>query len=123
MSYVIRQGRRIEVVTPDTGYVVKPKRVVERYAQITETGARGFEALGCSRALVWFEILYLVWKKRATTIELPNQKLTAAGVSRWAKYRAIRRLEQAGWISVSRPSRKTLQITLLKPECVRFNHK
>ena len=94
------------------------RRSTERYVQITETGAKGFEMLGCPAALVWFEILYRVWRTGKTTIDLPNKMLAEMGVSRWVKYRAIDRLEQAGWIQVSRPIRKTMQITLLRPGCV-----
>jgi hypothetical protein len=99
------------------------RQPTERYVQITETGARGFEALGCPMALVWFEILYRVWKTKQTTIELPNKRLAEMGVSRWAKYRAVDRLERAGWIRVSRPIRKTPQVTVLKPGCVVFRGK
>jgi hypothetical protein len=97
----------------------------ERYVQITETGAKGFEALGCSAAaaLVWFEILYWVWEKGESTIALPNKRLAEVGVTRWAKYRAVNRLEQAGWIAVCRPRRKSMQISLLKPNCVIFKSK
>jgi hypothetical protein len=106
---------------------VKPKRVArqptERYVQMTRAGAKGFEVLGCPMALVWFEILYLVWKDGKTTIVLPNKKLAAMGASKWAKYRTIDRLEKAGWISVTRSSRKSVRVTLLKPECVRFRPK
>ena len=97
----------------------------ERYVQITETGAKGFEALGCSAAaaLVWFEILYRVWEAGKTTISLPNKRLTEMGVSRWAKYRAVNRLEQAAWIAICRPPRKSMQITLRQSNCVIFKSK
>ena len=55
----------------------------ERYVQITETGAKGFEALGCSAAaaLVWFEILTGLPGSGKTTISLPNKRLTEMGMS------------------------------------------
>jgi hypothetical protein len=92
----------------------------ERFVLLTETGAKGFEALGCSAGLVWFEILYRVWKAKKTTIELPNKTLAEMGVSRWAKSRAVGHLERAGWLKVRRIPRKTIQVTLLKPGCVIF---
>ena len=95
----------------------------ERYVQITETGAKGFEALGSSMALVWFEILYRVWKDKKVTIVLPNGSLAAMGVSRWVKARAVARLERAGWIQVKRTPRKSTQVTLLKSGCVIFQGK
>ena len=99
----------------------KPRRPrqTERYVQITETGAKGFEVLGGSAALVWFEILYRVWKAKKTTIDLPNGILTEMGVSRWVKYKAIDRLEQAGWIQIERQNGKTARVTLLNPGCLR----
>ena len=101
------------------------RQSTERYVQITETGAKGFEALGCSAAaaLVWFEILYRVWETGKTTIALPNKRLVEMGVTKWAKYRAVNRLEQTGWIAACRPHRKSMQITLLKPTCVIFKSK
>jgi hypothetical protein len=101
------------------------RQPTERYVQITETGAKGFEALGCSAAaaLVWFEILYRVWQEGTTTIALPNKRLVEMGVTKWAKYRAVNRLEQTGWIAACRPHRKSMQITLLKPTCVIFKSK
>jgi len=98
-------------------------RQTKRYVQITEKGTRGFEVLGSSAAPVWFEILYRVWRTGRTTIDLPNQTLAKMGMSRFAKYRAVRRLEQAGLIEVERAPRKTLRITLLSPECVVFRRK
>jgi hypothetical protein len=101
----------------------KPRRVLRqlgvRYIQVTETGARGFAALGGSMALVWFEILYRVWKARKPTVSLPNGRLAEMGVSRVAKYRALHRLEQAGWIQVERPRHKSPQVTLLVPGCLK----
>jgi hypothetical protein len=95
-----------------------PRQQAERFIQLTETGAKGFGGLGRSMGLVWFEILYRVWKTKNTTIGLPNQTLAEVGVSRWVKARAVARLERAGWIQVKRIPRKSTQVTLLKPECV-----
>jgi hypothetical protein len=92
----------------------------ERFVLITETAISGFVALGCPAAVVWAEILFRAWKDKTTTIKLPNQALADMGVSRWAKYRALNRLARAGWIQVERTPRKSVQVTLLKPGCVRF---
>lgn len=97
----------------------RPRQPAERYVQITETGAEGFAVLEGRMALVWFEILYRVWNNRSMTIKLPNGTLAEMGVSRWVKYRALRRLELAGWIGVERPNRKTVKVTLLNPGCVK----
>ena len=69
--------------------------------------------------LVWFEILYRVWKDKKATIELPNGSLAGMGVSRWVKGRAVARLERAGSIQVKRIPRKSTQVTLLKRGCLK----
>jgi hypothetical protein len=96
----------------------RPRQQAERYIQLTAVGARGFVIAGAPAALVWFEILYRVWKTKKMTVGLPNGTLTEMGVPRWAKYRALRRLEQAGWIKVERRDRKTIRVTLLTAGCL-----
>ena len=81
------------------------KSKVNRSAQPTKNGpyvqidknqaAIGFKALRCPAAMVWLEIIYLVWKTKSTTVVLPNKKLETLGVSRWIKRRALSRLESA----------------------------
>jgi hypothetical protein len=100
-----------------------PGQKSERFVLLTAAGTKGFEALGCSAGLVWFEILYRVWKTKETTIGLPNTSLAEMGVSRFAKYRAVSRLERAGLIDVERVPRKTMRVTLLNPEFVAFRGK
>ena len=77
-------------------HLKKEGRRRNRYVQITETGAKALDqAVGCSAILVWFEILYRVWKTGKMTVELGNKTLGGMGVSKWAKYRALNRLEKA----------------------------
>ena len=90
-----------------------------RYVQITETGVKALDqAVGCSAILVWFEILYRVWKTGKMTVELGNKTLGGMGVSRWAKYRALTSLEKAGLIRVERHLRQSSKVTLLKRGCI-----
>jgi uncharacterized membrane protein len=47
------------------------------------------------------------------TFKLPNGRLSARGVSRQAKYRALARLEAAGLIKVARAHGKTPVVTII----------
>jgi hypothetical protein len=85
------------------------------YVQITkDEAAAGFQALGCSAAMVWLEIIYLAWKTKSTTVVLPNKELEALGVSRWAKVRALSRLVDAKLVRVVQVGKKAPRITLLR---------
>jgi hypothetical protein len=85
------------------------------YVQIAkDEAAAGFQALDCPAAMVWLEIVYLVWKTKSTTVVLPNKKLEALGVTRWVKKRALAKLEQAKLIRVVQVGKKAPRITLLK---------
>ena len=60
---------------------------------------------------VW--LLHLAWKAKSSTFPVPNDQLGQRGVDRYAKYRALARLERAGLIIVDRRVRKTLIVTLV----------
>ena len=62
---------------------------------------------------MWVWLLHLAWKAKSNTFPLPNGLLQERGVSRLAKYRALRELEAARLIRVSRENRKTPVVTLL----------
>lgn len=95
------------------GYVRSAKN--GPYVQIAkDQAAAGFKALGCPAAMVWLEIVYLVWKTKSATVVLPNKKLEAMGVSRWAKVRALSRLEAAKLVRVVQIGKKAPWIKLLK---------
>jgi hypothetical protein len=51
--------------------------------------------------------------KRSKTFVLTQARLGGFGISRHAKYRALKALENAGLIAVTRRSRKSPEITLL----------
>ena len=65
------------------------------------------------QALVSVWLLHLAWKAKSPTFPVPNGQLGQHGVSRYAKYRALARLERAGLITVDRRVRKTLIVTLV----------
>jgi CRP-like cAMP-binding protein len=52
--------------------------------------------------------------RHSRTVKLSNERLLAEiGVDRFAKYRALRRLAEAGVITIRRSNRQTLEITFL----------
>jgi hypothetical protein len=51
--------------------------------------------------------------KRSKTFVLTQARLVGFGISRHAKYRALKALEDAGLIAVSRRNRKSPEVTLL----------
>jgi len=63
--------------------------------------------------MVWVWLLHLAWATRNNTFRLPNERLQVRGVSRHAKHRALRRLEAAGLIQISRERGKSPIVTLL----------
>jgi len=65
------------------------------------------------QALVSVWLLHLAWRAKSPTFPVPNGQLEQHGVSRYAKYRALARLERAGLITVDRRVRKTLIVTLV----------
>jgi hypothetical protein len=70
---------------------------------------------GTSRAntyVVALHLLHLNWKNDGQPFLLPNGKLEAAGVSRFAKWRALKDLEQVGLIAVEKRPKRSPKITV-----------
>jgi hypothetical protein len=84
-------------------FVQVPLWWAEQAAQATRT----------PQALVWLWLLHLSWQEHSLTFKLPNGRLAVRGVSRFAKTRALHRLEAAGLIQVSRERGKSPKVTLL----------
>jgi DNA-binding transcriptional ArsR family regulator len=57
-------------------------------------------------------LLHLEWKQGGGPIKLPNGLLDKLGVGRGAKYRALRKLERLGIVSVERQDRKSPIVTI-----------
>lgn len=57
--------------------------------------------LGDACLAVFVELAHLAFKKHRSEVLLANSALRAAGISHWAKLRALRQLEVAGMIEVS----------------------
>lgn len=83
---------------------------------MTHAAARaGYLALDCPQALVWHYLHHRVWSIKSRTVTLPNATLKSWGVNRMSKSRALRKLEQAGLISVESRTRRSPLVTLLTP--------
>jgi hypothetical protein len=75
--------------------------------------AEAAKATKTPKALVCIRLLHMAWKANSHTFPLPNGKLEAEGVSRFAKYRALRELEAAGLITVERRHGKAPLVSLV----------
>lgn len=99
-----------------------------RVREITQRlPAPGSRHIGCP--LAWFKRVYPVVRgkgelavalylyrlrtiQQSRTVAISNERLlTELGIDRYAKYRALRRLAQAGIITVKRHGKKAVQIT------------
>jgi hypothetical protein len=92
---------------------VKPKARKDAFVQVPlgwfEAATR---ATRSPQAFMVVWLLHLAWKAKSQTFPVPNNQLGRCGVSRYAKYRALAKLERAGLITVDRRDSKTLIITL-----------
>jgi hypothetical protein len=71
------------------------------------------QATRTPRAMVWIWLLHLSWAAHSKTFRLPNERLQLRGVSHDTKGRALRDLEKAGLIQVTREVGKSPTVTLL----------
>ena len=74
----------------------------------------GHKLLGGARLWVWVYLLHRRWADKRNTVTIGNQTLDAWGVGRKQKYEALRRLEEAGWISITQQPRCSPTVTLLR---------
>jgi hypothetical protein len=103
------RGNRIEVeevVIPGIGNGnQKRRRSVERFAMLTEERLRLLAKIGPRFPAAWLiycHLLMVNWKKLRQPVKLTNKALAELGVSRFAKYRALRELERVGLIKVKK---------------------
>jgi len=75
--------------------------------------AEAAKATKTPKALVWLRLLHMAWKANSPTFPLPNGKLESEGVSRFAKYRALRELEAAGLVVVERRHGKSPLVSIV----------
>jgi hypothetical protein len=104
----VQRRRELEAMAP-----VKRKKVEPFVKVPIRWMARAAKATRAPKALVLTELLYAAWKAKRLTFPLPNGRLAKLGAGRETKRRVLRDLEQAGLITVERPTRKTPIITLV----------
>jgi hypothetical protein len=111
VSYVIRQGRRIEVEILSTS--AKKKRG-DAFAMVPlDWAIAATRATKTPQAMVWILLQHLAWKTKSNTFPLSNNGLRQAGVSREVKRRALMALEAAGLITVHRRGSRAPLVTLI----------
>jgi hypothetical protein len=113
-DYVIRDGQRIAVKTLSTSATPRRRRTSDPFVTVPLAwAARAAKATNTKKALVWLELLYATWQSRNNSVVLSNGRLARAGVSRNAKYRALRELEAAGLVQMERRGRGASRVTII----------
>ena len=101
----------------DAQWAVVPKKIRQRRQQFVQVPWTWLERLAQSQSAntyrVAVSLLYLHWKAKGGPIKLANGMLAIDGVSRFAKSRALAKLESLGLITVDRRQRKSPIITLI----------
>lgn len=91
----------------------QPKRT-EPFVQVPcRVIAKAVETLSTAQDLaILLHILHRAWAEKSNRVKLTSAALGALGITRWAKHRALRRLEEAGFVSVERRQRQNPIVTL-----------
>lgn len=80
-----------------------------QFRQATEVCA----AVGPANAFVWILLLHMAFTARSLTFSCRNELMAKCGIDRRRKGLALRALEAAGWLTLSRPGpRKAPVVTL-----------
>ena len=115
MSYVIRDGRRIEVETLNIGAAGTRKKKWQRkfiffpWAWLDRLKAIRSGAT-CRLALL---LVYECWRTGGRTIKLTNNMAAEVGISPDTKGRALDEMEGVGLVKVERRPRRSPLVTLL----------
>ena len=89
----------------------RPRR--ELFLQVPHKAlVAGSKVLGGKRLLVWLYIHHRMWADKATTVTIGNKTLSEWGVNRKMKYSALRKLEEAGLVSISWRERLSPLVTV-----------
>jgi hypothetical protein len=92
----------------------KTKKGREPFVIISKTQ---FDILGMvanATTMVLLHLMFLDFKARGKSFKFSNDTLSEVGVNRYAKQRALNRLEELGWISVERICGKEPVITIAR---------
>jgi hypothetical protein len=98
-------------------WAVVPRKIQRRREHFVKVPGIWVERLAEARYIATYRValhlLYLKWKQGGRTVSLANGLLHMDGVSRWAKWRALRELEQLGLINLECRPRKSPVITVI----------
>ena len=112
MNYVIRDGRRIAVVTKD--FDVKPRK---KKAQKLITTRAQFERLCTVRRAATFKVFYqlqfLIFRSHIKSVRLAKFPLAKCNASRKQKRAALIELETKGLIRVTRYRHRSPEVVIL----------
>jgi DNA-binding transcriptional ArsR family regulator len=107
-----------------------PEVVAEKKVELTTVRARRARQFIPPVPMEWFRracllpgkalvVALVAWYRskveRSPTVILTQTGLSELGVSRQAKYRALRRLEEAGLVTVRRRGHKSPEVTVIAP--------
>jgi hypothetical protein len=116
-NYVMREGRRIEVETLNSGISATKKSKRAGWIKLPLPWAvKAAKASNTTRALVWIRLLQANWEAGSDTFPLPNGQLKRDGVTRQIKSRVLRELEAAGLITVQRRGRNAPLVTIVRAD-------
>jgi hypothetical protein len=117
--WVTAHGKRILVETLETPGMrareaKRARRRKEAFVMLPlQWAADAARATKTPMAMVLILLQYMAWKTKSQTFPLRNALIAQYGVDRYAKYRALRKLEQAGVIRVLRQNKQASIVTLL----------
>jgi hypothetical protein len=88
----------------------KPDRYIKLPLWFASAAAK---ATNTRKAMVWIWLVWLALENRSLEFPVPNGRLRQWGVSRYTKDKALRELEAAGLIVVTRQRGKTVRVALI----------
>jgi DNA-binding transcriptional ArsR family regulator len=117
VEYVFRHGKRIEVEVLDPPKSRQLRKVTSAAFAKTYLSEAAARAKALNEPLVFIMPLldHLAWKTKGATFPLSNELLARYGVSRKVKYRALRRLREAGIVDIQNSPGRAMIVTLLVP--------
>jgi hypothetical protein len=77
-----------------------------------EEAANLHRALRGSNGMIVELLFYMVWKTKDRTFPLSNELCARYGVTKWAKRRALARLEKAGLVEIQQTGHRAAVVTL-----------
>jgi hypothetical protein len=93
----------------------KTKKRREPFIIIAETQFELLSRVANSTTMVLLHLMFRDFAARGKPFVLSGEALFGIGVDRYAKQRALDRLEKLGWVSVERKPGKEPRITIIRP--------